>query len=324
MSAREISARIDEINDVNRNLALTLKENAERTFSEADFILRDMKGDIEEDGSLDRYRKKLLLEVINKGTISQISATDAVGNLVYSTTTINKLLNVSDREHFRFHRDNKTDELFISPPVMSRTSQTYSYFMTRRLNDRNGNFAGTVVVGIKQDYFNKLFEQLNLGPGYVIALGKMDGQLLAQAPADPGLADAANFQRYPALTAIRQGAQGGVYETEGSVDGVPRFAAFHTIPDYSLFVAVPVSRQVALEPAYIHRQVYFVVASLFSLAVFIAFYGLWRGIRKQRQAAELLNEQNFFLSSLHEISLGLMNRLDVDEVLTAIATGRPN
>ncbi len=319
MTARELSVRIDEINSGNQSLALTLKENAQRTFSEADFILRDMKADIEEDGVMDKYRDRLLREMIGKGTISQIAVADEVGNVVYTTAKVDGILNVSDREHFRFHRDYKTDTLFISPPVMNRTSQTYSYFLTRRLNDKNGNFAGAVVVGIKRDYFNKLFEQLNLGPGYVISLGKISGQLLAQAPVYPGPEAEAIFQQYPALTAVRQGAQEGTYESEGSGGDVPRLAAFHAIPEYSLFVAVSVSKQVALAQTYSRRQVYFGAAGVFSLAVFIAFYGLWREMRKQRQTAQELNEQNSFLSSLHEISLGLMNRLDVDEVLTAIA-----
>jgi len=319
MSVREISARIDEINSGNRNLALTLKESAQRTFSEADFILRDMKADIEDDGIMDRYRERLLREVANKGTISQIAVVNADGNVVYSSAETSGPLNVFDREHFQFHKYNNTDNLYISSPVINRTSQEVSYFMTRRLNDKNGNFAGTVVVGIKRDYFNNLFEQLNLGPGYVISLGKMSGQLLAQAPVNRVPKAEASFQVYATLTAMREGAQEGVCESEGSFDGVPRFEAFNTVPDYSLFVAVAVSKQEALAQAYTHRKAYYGIASMFSLVILIAFYGIWWQIRKQRQAADQLNEHNIFLSSLQEISLGLLNRLDVDEVLTAIA-----
>jgi len=319
MSAREISVRLDEINSINRNLALTLKENAQRTFSEADFILQDMKADIEDDGVLDRYREGLLRDVIKRGTISQIGVVNAEGNIVYSAAKTDGPINISDREHFRFHKANNTDELYISLPVLSRVSQTVSYFMTRRLNDKFGNFAGTVIVGIKRDYFNNLFEQLHLGSGYVISLVKMDGKLLAHAPVDTTPEIAANFQRYEALTSISQGAQEGVFESTGSIGGIPRFAAFNALPDYSLFVTVAVSKQTALTEAYTHRQVYFGIAAIFSLAVLIAFYGIWRQIRKQRQTADQLNEQNLFLSSLQEISLGLMNRLDVAEVLTAIA-----
>ncbi|MDR3588418.1 MAG: GAF domain-containing protein [Negativicutes bacterium] len=320
MADREFSARIGEINNSNRSLALTLKENAQRTFSEADFILRDVKADIEEDGQLDRYRDQLLRDVISKGTISQIAVTDEVGNVVYTTAKVEGIINVSDREHFRFHKDYKTDDLFISPPVLSRTSQTYAYFMTRRLNDKNGDFAGVVVVGVKRDYFDQMFLRLNLGLGYVISLGKTNGQLLAQAPVDPSPEATVNFQRYPALNLIRQGVREGVYESDGADRGIPSFEAFNTIPDYSLFVSVAVAKEAALAQVYSHRRVYRGIAAIFSLAVFAAFYGLWRQIRKERQAVKALDEHNFFLSSLHEISLGMMNRLDVNEVLTDIAT----
>ena len=320
VSVREASARIAEINKGNQNLALILKENAQRTFSEADFILRNMKAAIEEDGSLGPKQEELFQEVIKGGVISQIAIANANGNVVYSTTDTGGLLNVSDREHFQFHKEYSTDKLFISAPVRNRTSQAVSYFMTRRLNDKNGNFAGTVVVGIQRDYFNNLFEQLNLGPGYVISLVKMDGRELAHTPADTPPEVVANFQQYPVLTSIRQGTQQGVFESEGTIDNISRLVAFHVLPDYFLFVTVAVSKQAALFQVNTHRIAYFGVASIFSLLVLSAFYGIWRQIQKQRQAANQLNEKNYLLSSLHEISLGLMNHLDVDEVLKAIAT----
>ncbi|MDR3562221.1 MAG: GAF domain-containing protein [Negativicutes bacterium] len=81
-----------------------------------------------------------------------------------------------------------------------------------------------------------------------------------------------------------------------------------------------ISAAAAFMQAYTQGYVYLGMAATFSLAVFLALYGIWRQIRKQRQTAEQLNKQNFLLSSLQEISLRLMNHLDVDEVLKAIAT----
>jgi hypothetical protein len=100
-------------------------------------------------------------------------------------------MDLSDRDHFRFHLTSTDDQLFISKPVIGRVSGRWSIQITRRFLNPDGSFGGVVVGSLKPDYFTNLYDSIDFGSSASIALigsdgivrssgGSADGYALAQ------------------------------------------------------------------------------------------------------------------------------------------------
>ena len=84
-------------------------------------------------------------DAVERGApVFQIAILGPDGRLVSSNLTATpSRLDLSDREHFRFHADTpERDELFISRPIIGRVSGKTSIQFSRRLVDRSGGFGG--------------------------------------------------------------------------------------------------------------------------------------------------------------------------------------
>ena len=75
--------------------------------------------------------------------------------------------------------------MFIGQPVKSKVDGSLNITVSRRVNDRDGDFAGVVVTSVSMQFFSKLFDTLQAKSGGVIKLVSDDGTLLASSPASP-------------------------------------------------------------------------------------------------------------------------------------------
>jgi len=94
----------------------------------------------------------------------QISIVGPDGRLV--TTSLSKNpepIDLSDREHFRVHRENPNLGLFIGKPVLGRVSRQVTIQVTRRLQDAGGSFGGVLVFSLNPDFLTALHRQIDLG-----------------------------------------------------------------------------------------------------------------------------------------------------------------
>ena len=92
---------------------------------------------------------------------------------------------LSDREHFRVHLDNKSTGLFISKPILGRVTGKWTVQLTRRLTRADGSFAGVSVASLDPYHLSKLFEQVDLGRGGAITLIGTDGIIRARGGLQP-------------------------------------------------------------------------------------------------------------------------------------------
>ena len=161
------------------NITRTFKEHAETTFNDADQALRLVKYQYEQRRSHD-------LSVLNeymghslpdKRFYNQIGVIDAQGRYAFSNLSSARTspVDLSDREHFRVHRDGPLTPVFVSRPVMGRISQKWSLQVTHRLNQPDGRFAGVSVISIDPDYFVRFHRGIDLGEHGISALVGLDG-----------------------------------------------------------------------------------------------------------------------------------------------------
>ena len=278
----DLVTRTKEINSENSNLARSLAQNVNRTFTQADGILLFMKTAIEANGIVDPVHLKLLNTFRTKGVIDQIAVADAHGNLLFSAALwpLNDSVNISDRQHFKAHIEIDTGQVYISSPHIAQSTGVSSTFISRRLNDANGNFAGIVSIGLSQGYFHEELRQLDMDPDKSILLMRTEGGFLVRVPPLQSADQESYFANHPALSYINRGQVSGIFEAPG-IEQVPRIGAFQVLPDYPVSIAVAIPKEVVFRDILSRYKNYRIGAALFSSLLLLALSLLsWLG-RKQ-------------------------------------------
>jgi hypothetical protein len=81
-------------------------------------------------------------------------------------------INLADRDYFQARRDTPSLGTFVSKAVRNKGNGKWVFYLSRRLNDANGQFMGLVLVGISVDQFTDFYSRLagNMGEGAAITL----------------------------------------------------------------------------------------------------------------------------------------------------------
>ncbi|MGB8195009.1 MAG: PAS domain S-box protein, partial [Chitinophagaceae bacterium] len=160
----------------NSNLAVSLEQYAIRTIKNADAVLQLVKMEYEKKGPGIDFNSILHSGLIDPQYFNGVSIIDANGrqqlsNLGLSADT---LLDLSDREHFRFHKTHK-DQLYISKPLLARTIGKVAVTLSRRIDNPDGSFNGTVAIQVEPSMFTRFYSKANLGERDIISLIAPDG-----------------------------------------------------------------------------------------------------------------------------------------------------
>ena len=115
--------------------------------------------------------------------IQQIGIISADGKLAASVPDFPRV-DLTDREHFRVHRDNAGARLFIATPVRFRTSGKWTIPLSRRLYTPRGGFAGVLVIGLDAEYFSSYFSGVSLGSRDAMSIARSDGVVLVRRVGD--------------------------------------------------------------------------------------------------------------------------------------------
>lgn len=294
LHGEDLRVRTEKINTENSNLARSLAHNVNRTFSQADGILLFMKTAIEANGVVDPAHLQLLRTFLADKGIAQIAVADAGGDLIFSAMPINVPLNISDREHFQAHVGADTGRAFVALPKAFELWDAQAIFLSRRINDQDGNFGGVVSVGLAPEYFAEVFHEMDIGPDKSIALLRTDGALLARVPPPFSTEHAQYFRTHIALSLLAGGSLSGRYESTG-VGGTIRFGSFQALSEYPALVLVATPKNVALIDAASRVRAFYVGAVIFSLLIIVALSGLtWLGRKYIRAQNLLMLERNAY------------------------------
>jgi signal transduction histidine kinase/response regulator of citrate/malate metabolism len=227
-------------------------------------------------------------------------------------------INLTQRDYFKAQQADPNLGVYISDPVRNFGTGTWLFYLSRRINNADGQFLGIVIVGISCDFYNKFFQQISPGEDGALSLFRRDFTLLA---------------RYPYIESAmgKRILSGGVYEliqTEGRSSGSvvtsrPRMAtggdttlrivAAKVVDQYPLLVSLVVSQNGFLSE---WRRTARLVGVGVAGVVFIlggTFLRLWRLLRRredelvairelQRQAESANRSKSEFLATMsHEM-----------------------
>lgn len=212
-----------------QDYANTLTQRVEASIATADLLLDFIASDVERGANLksDTTLATEFEKTLQKHPeLMAVMVVLANGHPAEVTRpALSATMDFSDRDYFRYHQSHADTALHISTPITSRMSGQAVIPLTRRLNDRHGNFAGVAFVGLIPRYFEEEFKKLALGKNGSTAFTTRDGAVLFRYPHVAG-AIGKDISRWNVFKEVVLRQPGGVGEMSCPVDGVVRLHAF--------------------------------------------------------------------------------------------------
>jgi PAS domain-containing protein len=198
-------------------------------------------------------------------------------------------LNPSDRSYFRVHRESPFAGLYISEPLTSRNNGEWGIYISRRLNDSQGGFAGVVFAGIDPAVLAEQFSALRLGAGSSISLLRSDGLILARSLDSP--LDGQSVAGYGLFRDLRPGTD-GLHGREAAppLGRGPRIYSARYLPDLPLAIIISLPEDAALADWRRYALSASIGAAMATLTMMLLIGGLVRQIRRQEGTAAALEK----------------------------------
>jgi len=304
--------------------AKLLEEHTTRTVRVLDQTTVFVKGEFERDPrrfDLSQYARD---GVFLDNFFNLIATADETGQ-TQQIIPARPAANIKDREHFMVHVAEDSGKLFISKPVLGRSSGKWSLQFTRRINKPDGSFGGIVVTSLDPGYFTEFYKSVNLGTGSVTALVGSDGIIRARRT-DNSSEIGQNIRQSTLFEKIAVSAEGS-YMGTSSVDSVSRIYSYRRLKDYPLIVVVGISEESVLTEFKEHSTLMTSLGVVMTALLLLATAAFQRTLRAQqrvnaalensaRQAQEATRMKSEFISRIsHELRTPLTGILGFSEYL---------
>lgn len=210
------------------------------------------------------------------------------GRIVSSWREASVGLDMSELEFFRHHRDNADTGLRINPPSMGVGGMAgkRTIRFTRRVEDRQGAFAGVVMVSTEPGYLASLSSDEELAEGDFISVRLQPGPLLVAKTVGNRENPVAYFVGQPQFAASE-----GVRKEGGEhfIDGLPRTIAWTMLYDYPLVAIAGVTEASAVASYAPTRMAYLMYALLTTVLVLVV--ALFGSLAQMRNAERRLKAE---------------------------------
>lgn len=225
------------------NLAISLEEQIQRTIRGIDSTLLVLRAVYEKDPEQFDLAEWTWHAGIVSDVVFQYSFIDRFGFLRATSTGPTKLIDLSDREHFRVHIDAPVDEVYISQPLVARLHGKWLIQLSRRVLTNSGTFAGVMTASLNPHQLAKFYETFDIGRDGSISVVGFDGHVRA---ARGFKRDLIYLRPDSELLTRRSSQANGSFVSTGDTDGVSRIVSYRTVSGLPLVVAVGLGKQEAL------------------------------------------------------------------------------
>ncbi|MGH7007673.1 MAG: sensor histidine kinase, partial [Stellaceae bacterium] len=249
----------DAVRDYQRdmtNMGVLIAEQTSRSLQSVNLVLNETRQKIVESGVTDpasfdgrmgteSVYQFLRLELKGVPQAEALIMIDADGRVInYSRQWPVQPINVSDRDFFQYLRDHNDPQPFISVPVKAHTTQERTFYISRRVNDPQGNFLGVVEAAISPSYWANSYSSITVEKGTVVSFVRRDGIILARYPTLEGL----TLGRIPPQSLwykiVADG--GGSYRSKAWSDGFVRILSVHPVEQFPMVINVGFTERAVL------------------------------------------------------------------------------
>ncbi len=195
-------------------------------------------------------------------------AIGADGKIVSSWRQASVGLDMSGLDFFAYHRDDPDPSLLINPPSsgVGGMAGKRTLRFTRRVSDRQGRFAGVVMVSTEPRYLASLSDEDELRDGDFISVRLDNGPLLVAKTVNDAEHPGSYYIDIPAFAARE-----GVRREAGDkfVDGLPRYVGWKKLDGYPLIALATITEGSAVSSYAPTRTAWLAFASVTSVLVLL-------------------------------------------------------
>ncbi|POA17734.1 diguanylate cyclase [Pseudomonas sp. FW300-N1A1] len=296
------------------NLTRAMAQQAQDTFLAADLVVTSLVDWISSDGfgaaQFGQLQRTFARRVQALEPLHGLFLFDRDGQwVVTSFNDLPRRKGVADRDYFKFHQQNPSLQAHIGPAVRSRQNGEWIIPLSRRVNDRNGEFQGVLLAGIRMAYFEQFFKSFDLDDNGSMFLALSDGTLLARRPYEEqrigeSLAQGEIFSRY-----LPQAPSGNAM-IRSVLDDVVRLYGYRQLDAYPLVVSAAVPEGAILRVWYANAVQSSVIVALVVLGVGLFGWVFVQQVRNgERIEADLrAAQERLEVIATHDSLTGLANR----------------
>ncbi|SCB32006.1 hybrid sensor histidine kinase/response regulator [Rhizobium multihospitium] len=293
------------------NLVHVLSEQAARTVQSIDLNIQDIVKELADNPSLPVNSADFRAELHNRlSTLPYVRAIFVIGPDGYIThdtdypTTPH--VSLADRAYFKAHAQDPSPALHIGPPLKSRSVGVWFISLTRRIEGKDGRFAGVVVAAMEPRYFKEFYQKLWVGGG-TIALLLADGTLLTRSPNDEEVVGKSFADAEPFKSLLAQGNR-GVLWSDSPIDGVKRVVGYQRLDSAPLVMLATLNEDDVMEPWRSHAMIETAGAGILLLLLATLEWLAWRYRRREELARQRL-ERTQRLESIGRFAGGVAHDL---------------
>ncbi|MES2262346.1 MAG: ATP-binding protein [Pseudomonadota bacterium] len=204
-------------------------------------------------------------------------------------------INLADRDYFQAQLRDPKAGVFISAPVRNKGNGAWTFYLSKRISGRKGEFIGVALVGFSCAFLTDFYQKISLGSDASITLYRRDFTLLARWPHIDAMMGKVN----------RSGSSHTVLEAMGRNDGVlvtsqPRLAqsgervlrmgAPRRVEKYPLSVNITVTDTMFLDQWRQYALKLGLMGGAGIAAIGLAFAFLLRAVRRRERDMVLMQQ----------------------------------
>ncbi|NHZ81185.1 EAL domain-containing protein [Massilia sp. CCM 8695] len=247
----ERAAARNAARESSQELIDTYEAQMQRNLGSIDQTLKVLKYAVELKGTAGALPALNQQGLLPSGLVFVVSIADR-GGMVVASNPPARVIDVSAQNYFAFHRDSDTNTPFVSQTLRDDANPDWHLHFTRRLNDKDGRFAGVAIVEVDPGYFTSGYERSRLGESGALGLYGTDGVFRALRIGDKVVWG----QRAPQLA--RETGAGQV--VANAWDGVRRYTSVRRLHGFSLTALVGLSEHESMAAFEQQRRNYLWVA----------------------------------------------------------------
>ncbi|WP_338769105.1 sensor domain-containing diguanylate cyclase [Massilia sp. METH4] len=149
--------------------------------------------------------------------------------------------NNADREYFRYHRAHAGREVHVGAPMRSRSTGVWIIPVSRRIQHADGSFAGVALVTLRINFFERVYDELNIGRTGIVLLMQSNGTVVYRRPFDEKLIGQ-DLSKGNIFAELRKANAGSAFLV-AKVDGIERLYSYRRLDTAPFLVAVGQTRQ---------------------------------------------------------------------------------
>lgn len=208
---------------------------------------------------------------------AEIYVIDAEARTIYSTVSGASLISVADREYFSALRDGAP--FYTSSLIVSRLTDDPIFVFSKRI-ERNGQFAGAIMISFSESLLSDLKETLDLPEGSAISIARDDGMHMGRSPSNNSNLD---LSESPLFTTYLPQADSGIYLAKSLIDGVERVVGYTRVPG----TRIVATASLATAPAWTDfRDAVLIVLLIVSPITLGLFFFSWWIVKLLRRLAD--------------------------------------